>query len=508
MGARKALSALRGLQVTNSGYSEGGASTSKGWAKGWRWKGGSPREDQLVSLPVLRQRSRDLYMNAPIATAALNRLAVNVIGPGLRMRSTPDGEVLGLQPDEATAWARIREREFMLWARSRDCECSGLDNYDELQGLAYLSWILNGDAIALLTMEQPNDQPYELRVQLVEADRVCNPKGKDKDPLFHDGVEVDAAGRVVAYHIRSNHPLADGAAAPTWTRVPVRGAKSGRLNVLHLISRQRTGQYRGVPILAPVIESCKQLSRYSEAELTAAVISAFITVLVKTATPDTPFGEGFAPGMNGTPAAGTDATNADPNADFEIPMGSASMIALNQGEDATVVNPARPNAQFGAFMDSVETEIGAATDIPVELLRLKFTSSYTAARAALLEFWKRARIERSRFAADFNSPIAQAILEEGLLKGRIEARRYFDDPGVRDAWLAAQWNGQSMGQMNPTDEVRAAKLRVDGGFSTHAKESIEISGMDFDDVIQEQTVEWQRLNEAGIALKTAAGAGA
>ncbi|MCE5200553.1 MAG: phage portal protein [Armatimonadota bacterium] len=495
------LAARKTMQVLNTGYSEGGAATNKNWARGWRWRGGSVKEDQEMSLSILRQRSRDLFMNSPIACAAINRRVVNVIGPGLRMRSTPDAEVLGLNPDEATAWARIREREFLLWAKSRECEVSGLDNYDETQQLAYLSWILNGDAIALLTMADPVDQPYELRIQLIEADRVCNPPGHERDPLFHDGVEVDQDGRVVAYHIRSNHPLAQtGGGNTSWARIPVRGEKSGRLNVLHLIARQRTGQYRGIPILAPVVASCKQLTRYSEAELTAAVISAFITVLIKSKTPDTAIGESFAPGMV-TPSTNPADNSANPNEPFELPMGSASMVALNADEEAEMVNPNRPNAQFGAFMESVCKEIGAATDIPVELLTLKFTSTYTAARAALLEFWKRARMDRSAFNGDFNDPIAQEILEEGILKDRIQAPRYFDDWAIRDAWLASQWNGQAMGQMNPTDEVRAAKLRVDGGFSTHAKESIEISGIDFDDVIQEQTVERQRLKDAGIVVE-------
>jgi lambda family phage portal protein len=488
------------LKVVNTGYSEGGASTGKNWARDWRWRGGSVREDQEVNLATLRQRSRDLYMNSPIATAALNRRTVNVIGAGLRMRSVPDAEVLGITPDEATAWARIREREFALWARSRECEVSGLDNFEETQGLAYLSWILNGDAFGLLTMAEPADQPYELRVQLLESDRVCNPPGKDRDPLFHEGVETDADGRVVAYHIRTTHPLGQAftAGAPKWSRIPVRGPESGRLNVVHLIARQRAGQYRGIPILAPVIESCKQLTRYSEAELTAAVIAAFLTVLVKSQTPQTPFGEAFAPGIVTPSAEAVGGQDVNPNAAFELPWGSASMVALNPDESAEVVNPARPNAQFGTFLDEVEKEIGAATDIPVELLTLKFTSTYTAARAALLEFWKRARMDRSAFAADCCDPIAQAILEEGLLKGRIRAEGYWDDPGTRAAWLACQWNGQSMGQMNPKDEVEAAQLRVDGGFSTHARESIEISGIDFDDVVQEQKVERARLEESGI----------
>lgn len=492
--AAKRAGARKALEVINTGYSEGGAATGTNWARGWKYRGGSVVEDQEKNLTILRQRSRNLYMTAPIARAALNRKTVNVIGPGLRMRSTPDAEVLSLTPDDAIAYARAREREFMLWANSHDCEVSGLDNFQDIQSLAYLMWGMNGDCICLLLNADPIDQPYELRLQLIESDRVCNPPGKETTPLFHDGVEVDSSGRVVAYHIRNTHPHSNGnMEQPKWARVPVRG-KTGRLNVLHLISRERADQYRGIPVLAPVIESCKQLSRYSEAELMAAVISAFITVLVKSKTPEFTLENAFA-GTADDVTAGDANTVSDSN--YNLPLGEATMIALNPDESAEVVNPNRPNSQFEAFVESVTKEIGAATDIPVELLTLKFTSTYTAARAALLEFWKRARIDRATFAANFNNPIAQEIFEEGILKGRIQAPGYFDDYAVKAAWLACQWNGQAMGQMNPKDEIAAAKARIDAGLSTHSKESMEVSGLEFDDICQETTVEWHRLRETG-----------
>ena len=495
VGTFKPESALRrqaaraALQVFNTGYSEGGATKSANWVKGWVDRGGSVVDDQELNLETLRQRSRALYMNAPIARAAINRKSVNVVGPGLRLRSTPDAEVLGLSPEEAIRFARVREREFELWARSKDCEASGLENFSDVQQLAYLSWQLSGDAIILLLDEEPTDQPYNLRLQLIESDRVCNPPAHARDPLFHDGVEINENGRVVAYHVCSIHPHAIyNAGRPEWVRVPVR-SETGRLNVIHLLTRERPDQYRGIPLLAPVIESCKQLSRYSFTELSAAVVSSFVTILVKSKTPEFTLENAFA-------RRGSDEAFEQPDP-VEIPMGSMSMIALNPDEDATMMAPNRPNDQFGAFVEMIAKEIGAATDIPEELLLLKFTSSYTAARAALLEFWKRLRIDRSDFAANFCDPIAQIIFEEGLLQGRLDAAGYWDDYSIQAAWLAGQWNGQAMGQMNPKDEIAAAKSRIDAGLSTHSKESMEISGLEFDDIIQETEVEWARLLATG-----------
>lgn len=427
-------------------------------------------------------------MTTPVARAALNRRAVNVIGSGLRMRSTPDAEVLGLTAAEAIEFARLREREFMLWANSHDCEVTGLENFQDVQQLAYLMWIMNGDCVCLLLDENPTDQPYRLRLQLIESDLICDPPGKDRDPLYHDGVEVDESGRVVAYHIRNSHPDGRTYVQPEWVRVPVR-SELGRLNVIHLISRERSDQYRGVPLLAPVVQAVKQLSRYSEAELMAAVISAFVTVFVKSKTPEMTLENAFAGGHENVAASG--------GSTMSLPLGEATMVALNPDEDFGVVAPSRPNAQFNMFVDAVTREIGAATDIPVELLTLQFTSTYTAARAALLEFCKRVLLDRGKFTANFNQPIAQMVFEEGLRQGRLDAPGYYDDYGIQAAWLAAQWNGPAMGQMNPKDEIAAAKARIDAGLSTHSKESMEVSGLEFDDICQEAEVEWARMRTSG-----------
>lgn len=47
------------------------------------------------------------------------------------------------------------------------------------------------------------------------------------------------------------------------------------------MNRERAGQRRGVPMLAPVLEALKQLGHYTDAEITAAVLSAMFTVFVK-----------------------------------------------------------------------------------------------------------------------------------------------------------------------------------------------------------------------------------
>lgn len=259
---------------------------------GWLYGGGSAKEDIQDNLSVLRQRCRDLCMGVPLATGALKTCRTNVVGSGLRLKSQLDYEVLGIEEEAARDLERKIEREFSLWADSTACDLERLDNFYELQQLAFLNWLMSGDVIATLPVTKRTNCPYDLRICLIEADRLSNPNGI-VDPRIIGGVETNDAGEVVAYHISKHHPLSYEFTETGWTRVEAWGEKTGRRNVLHIMNRERIGQRRGVPFLAPVIEALKQLGRYTDAELVAAVVSGMFTVFIEkeSTSSDGGFGE-------------------------------------------------------------------------------------------------------------------------------------------------------------------------------------------------------------------------
>ena len=65
-------------------------------------------------------------------------------------------------------------------------------------------------------------------------------------------------------------------------RVQAYGERTGLPNILHVMESERPDQYRGVSYLAQVIEPLLQLRRYTESELTAAVVESFFTAFIKT----------------------------------------------------------------------------------------------------------------------------------------------------------------------------------------------------------------------------------
>ena len=461
--------ARKHLKIVNSGYSYHGASRTKKSLLGWISRGGSPKEDIEDNIEILRERSRDLYMGAPLATGALKTTRTNVVGSGLKLKSQIDASFLGLSEKEADEWESTVEREFSLWADSVNCDLQRMNNFYELQQLAFLSALMNGDCFATLPLTKRVNAIYDLRINLIEADRICDPINKGQKNIS-GGIEFNEDGELVAYHVLNIHPLSNNYKKKEWKRIEAFGEITGRPNILHLMDAERVGQRRGVPVLAPVIESLKQLTRYSEAELMAAVISGMYTVFIETKSNDNdiPLGSAIPEEME-----------VDSQDENSYELGNGAIIALNEGEQIKEANPGRPNTAFDGFVTSICRQIGSALEIPYELLTKHFTASYSASRAALLEAWKMFKMRRSWLASDFCQPIYEEWLAEAVAKGRINAPGFFDDPLIRKMYSLAEWNGPTQGQIDPLKEVTAATKRVEQGFSTRAKETVELTGGDF-----------------------------
>jgi lambda family phage portal protein len=459
----------------------------------WRTTSGSADADLLPDLAVLRDRSRDLTRNAPLAAGAVSTVVTNVVGTGLEPQSQIDRDLLGLTDQAADDWQRAVEREWWLWASSTDCDVTRTQDFCALQDLIFRATLESGDVfIVKRSVERPGN-PYGLALQVIEADRVTNPDYRqdgDKLPngrLVAGGVEVDRNGAPVAYHVLRNHPgdVTLGA-VPTWDRLAAFSADSGARLVHHLFRRLRPAQSRGVPYLASVVEPFKQLSRYSDAELMAAVVSSMFTVFVRSEA-----GEGL------SAMQPTDETGSLP-ADEDYKLGNGAILDLTAGESIEIANPGRPNAGFDPFVQSLCRQIGVALELPYEVFVKHFESSYSAARAALLEVWKFFRARRDWLASNFCQPVYAAVVDEAVASGRLAANGYFADPLIRRAWLEARWIGPPAGQIDPEAEIKAAETRIALGISTGAQTCAEMTGGDIESNIAQLGKEKRLRDEAGL----------
>lgn len=195
----------------------------------------------------------------------------------------------------------------------------------------------------------------------------------------------------------------------------------------------------------------------------------------------------------------TRATAPPPGA---IRLGNGAIVDLQDGEKAHDINPGRPNSNFDGFVRAVSAQIGAALEIPYEVLMSMFNSNYSASRAALLEFWKAVRMHRSWLINDFCQPVFEEFMCEAVAKGRIKAPGFFSDPLIRKAYCSAKWTGPSQGQIDPLKEVTAAVVRVQNGFSTRDTEALELNGSSYYANVGQLRTENKLLGEAGGGGKT------
>lgn len=478
--------------ATSGAYS--GASSDDKALREWRTRLGSADADSLGDLPTLRKRTRDLVRNNPTAAGAVATMLRNVVGTGLIPRPMPDAEALGLTDDQAAEWARQAERIFWAWATT--CDIERRQPFWEMQQLVLQSELESGD---LLTVRRFAPRPGDvlgLKLQIVEADRICNPRWRMDTATLRSGVETDLDGAVVNYWVLNHHPHDPWSWRGTdeWVAVPAFSDRDGSRLALHTYRRKRPGQTRGIPFLAPVIVALKQIGRYTEAELMAAVISGMLTAFIKTEA-----AEGLGP-LAGDSDAEKDAAEAS----GEIGFGYAAIVDLAPGESVEIANPGRPNAQFDPFVTAILRQIGVALEIPFELLVLHFTSSYSAARAALLEAWKAFRTQRDHLAYTWCQPIYEWVITEAVARRLLPAPGFHRDPLIRAAWLNCEWRGPAQGQIDPKKEVDAAKERIALNISTIAAETQELTGGDFEANIKQRKREIALIRDAGLDVEPSA----
>ncbi len=471
-----------------------------------RWSVVSRSADADIVRGLKRQRaeSRELRRTNPIAAGAIETNINRAVGTGLQPVPQPDASVLGWTDQQVAEWVEITSREFSLWADSKECTLEGNQTFYERQPMVLGSRMESGDCFTILPDGRPTaTQPYRLRLQLIEADRCATPAAEAGKLDIVEGVRL-SGGAPVAYYILDAHPGAFNALGKTamtgrWYEAM---GTSGRRRILHHYRPTRPEQTRGVPYLAPVIQVIKDLGRYTEAEISAAVVSAFYTVFIEQDGPSVP-----APvfGADGTPVLqGTNETV--PPAGQEIEMGPAAVVGLAKGEKATFANPNRPNTAYEPFVTGLLTLIGAGLGLPVELLTKKFNSSYSASRAALLDAWQHFRTERTWLALSFCQPVYETWMAEAVSSGRISAPGFFADPLVRWAYTRAAWHGDSQGSLNPKDEVAAYRDAIDARLMTHERAEWELFGSDFTRTFPIKKREQKMLSEAGMLPVPKAGA--
>lgn len=453
-------------------------------------KGYDPDSDMFGELATMRDRSRDLIRNNPLAAGSLRTKVTSVIGNGLMFQSRVNHDLLDMTFEQGEAWNELVEAEFNSYFGTANCDMERTLNFGSIQALGFRSMLENGDAFALLPFKKRSGDVYGTKVQLVEADRVSNPDDRGNSDNLFDGIEFDpVTGEPLRAHICNMHPNKFMTQrAKKWDTVDFYGKRSRRKQVIHVFQKNRIGQHRGLPDLAPVVEYFKQLGNYTDSEIMAAVISSMFTVFIKSDSQDL---SPLAP-MEPTKETGGRQTDND------YKMGVGAILELGLNEDIEFANPSRPNTAFDGFVTAMMRQIAVGLELPYEILIKHFNSSYSASRAAMVVAYQYFFEARKAWVENFCMPIYEAWLTEAILLGRIDAPGFEFDPVVRAAYLNSQWIGPEMPQIDEGKEVEASIKRIGANLSTLSDEVIKHGGKDWQGVLRQRAREKDMQSELNL----------
>ena len=389
-----------------------------------------------LSRQELASRARILDMSSPVARAAVQCLTQGVVGSGLKYSPLPTSQYFD---DYASLTNALSER-LDLMSNLHLLDSTGRLTFGELQSALFRNFILSGDAFLLRkkTGKRCSWRLVEERCcftpEWMQKDETGALSRTDDGHIVVDGVELSKNLRPIAYWFTFTPDKC--ATKDDWIRIPAYDRRGFPI-VLHAGMIDRGDQYRGISMLAPLIETLWTTLCYAQAETQGALIEAahsfFITSDAINPTLD-PLASLSQAALD-RPLVPDAETKQDEDAQYTLdPLGFGGLenswfggairrsqyvspgtsVRLKPGEKIEYPPSNRPNSYYGAFLETQAKLVGAATRIPYEVLLQNFESSYSASRAALGQFKQTCEAYKTRFVESVMKPIFTMFAMEVL----------------------------------------------------------------------------------------------
>lgn len=216
-------------------------------------------------------------------------------------------------------------------------------SFGTLQGIIARALFVDGEIFILLTRGE-SGRP---RIQLVESHRVKTPPTGAKNII--DGIEIDDRGRPIAYHIVSE----DSDRKETFTRAAAEF-------VVHVFEPGRPGQYRGLPMLYPVMNDLHDLDDLQIFEMQAAKEASRVQNVIKTSTGEVSDDDLIRGTMSGS-------DNVE-RADYYKDIFAGEVKVLKHGDDFQQFRVERPSAATSGYWDYLTSKVCCGVGIPKEIV--------------------------------------------------------------------------------------------------------------------------------------------
>lgn len=439
----------------------------------WRTQNRSADAEMLADADTVRARARDLVRNNAYARGIIRAAVRNIVAHGIRPQARVE-----------TADGRLNE-EFntaaeSLWDKwQRRCDITGRLSFYELQQLVVSErWEAGECLIRFVSDITDRSRPVPFALQLVDADLLVSDDyslrraARDTGNEVRRGVEVNAAGKPVAYWLYTSHPN------DSTGRVP-QAKRYDASEFIHLFRPLRIGQTRGLSEFATVVWWAKGLHRYVSNEQNAKEVSSCFTTIIKTL-------DGAASGGLLPPSSEASA-DANGNAFERIEPGMVARVM--PGEDVTVVNPSRGETESAAWINLMLRSMGVGTGLSYERLTRDYSqTNYSSNRAGDLEDRREFRMEQNWLIEHLCKPVWEKLIAAGVesgVKGFPTADAFV---AQYHHWTEHCWFPPGWEWVDPDKEQRASREAVAGDLSTLAAEC-GAHGDDWRDVMRQRAVE-------------------
>ncbi len=473
------------------------------WDTGDKFAGGfGPTELLTADYWTLRARSSQLFETNLYARGLVRRLVTNEINTGLHLEATPEETLLGFEEDALADWSEDVENRFSLWESAPQlCDQLERQSFGALQCAARSEALISGDVLVVLTQDADTSLP---RLRLVNGDSVRSPLTKPAGlPAGHKiihGVELDANDRQVAYWLQRTDALGLPIA---FERLAAIGPATGRRQAwLVYGTDKRHDAVRGKPMLSLVLQSLREIDRYRDSVQRKATLNAVLAMFIAKGE-DRP---GTRPLAGGAVRVGTEPT-IDQNgvarrfnvADF-VP--GVVLDELQFGETPHSFGSQGTDERFGDFEEAIIQAVAWANEIPPEILRLSFSSNYSASQAAINEFKMYLNRLRDGFGREFCQPVYAEWLLSQALRGKVAADQLLEAWRDRSrhedfaAWTRADWSGQIKPAVDMSKLVRGYAEMADEGFISRDRAARETTGTKFSKNVKKLKRENELLRDA------------
>lgn len=431
-----------------------------GGRRGWGISSSGPINPEVSAAgPILQRRARYRYHNDPWIRNAADNWAASLCGAGIMANTS--------HPDAATRAAL--SAEFIRWAETADAD--GRTDWFGLQGEICRAMVVDGEAIVQII--QSPEGPVLRQVPSDQLDWSLTREGLPNGGYIVNGVEFDADGMRIAYHI---HPAKPTALYPTYSP-PVRVPAA---DILHIFKPLAPGQVRGISWLAPILLQAGEFDQLCDALLVGAKVAAMHA--------------GFVVDQSATGAVSFEGAPGDLS---EASLEPGVIRLLPAGTDIRFSTP-QQTKEVSAFLRLNLQALAAGLGIPEHMLSGDLSNAnYSSLRAGLLPF--RARVEQIQYgvlAPQLLRPVWRRVIMSAVLSGTLEAPDY---ESTRAAYEGVEWIMPRHAQVDPLKDTQATREMLNMGLMSR-RQAVAEQGWSVETLDNEIRADRERETALGLSF--------